>query len=68
MSKQKQQISTPRGKGFHFQANVFKDLGIKRRLALSVKCKKNTTTKILRENKQRLSEQGKIGNDFKIKE
>ena len=59
MSKQKQEIPTPLGEGPPFSGKWTQSPGKKKKiLALSIKCKKNTTKKIFRENKLRLSEQG----------
>ena len=64
--KKKKKSSAALGKSLHFQLNVLKDRGIKRSLAIYIKCKKNITNMILRENKYRLLEQGYMGTDFKI--
>lgn len=58
MSKQKQEIPTPLGEGPPFSGKWTQSPGKKRILALSIKCKKNTTKKIFREKKLKLSEQG----------
>ena len=54
--KKKKKSSAALGKSLHFQLNVLKDRGIKRSLAIYIKCKKNITNMILRENKYRLLE------------
>lgn len=58
MSIQKQEIPTPLVEGPPFAGKWTQSTGMKRILALSIKCKKNTTKKIFRENELKLSEQG----------
>ena len=54
----KKEIPTPLGEGPPFAGKWTQSTGMKRILALSIKCKKNTTKKFFRENELRLSDQG----------